>query len=269
MNGSPAFDMKNILLYFTGTGNSLAVARYLAAKLPDTEIFSAVEVLRNARFNVDCASFGIVFPVCCQDIPEMVKRLVGNLKLPADAYVYAVATHNGDVGFSHFTLDRILKKNGRRLHAGFAVLMPGNSITTGNSTNSDQETDRRVKAAEACVSEIALRILSRETPPYCGSASLRKHLKGMRNMFRHRILYRVPNRFWTTDQCNLCGLCARICPENNITVSDAVRWGKRCQMCLACIHWCPNRAIQNGKGTMNQKRYHHPDIRIEDLMHRE
>lgn len=259
--------MKNTLIYFTGTGNSLAVARLLAAKLPGTEIHSACRMLEDSHFDLDCGTCGFVFPVNCQDAPEIMRRLVSRVHLPADAYVYAVATHNGDVGFSHFTLDRIFRKNGQRLQAGFAVLMPGNSIAPFNSTNSDEETQRRVASAASEVAKIADCVANREQQPFSGSASLRKRFKGFRNMLRHRVFTSVPENFWVTDACNHCGLCAQMCPENNICVTaDTVKWGKHCQICLACIHWCPQHAIQNGTETITRKRYHHPDITLEDMI---
>ena len=93
--------MKNTVIYFSGTGNSLAVARLLAERLTEAEILPVYEMLRLSMYNLQSETCGIVFPVCCQDIPEIVRRLVSAIRLPASTYVYAVATHNGDVGYSH------------------------------------------------------------------------------------------------------------------------------------------------------------------------
>jgi Pyruvate/2-oxoacid:ferredoxin oxidoreductase delta subunit len=268
--GSNLSEMKNTIIYFTGTGNSLAVSKLLAAKLSQSEILSVNEMLWRSLFNLDTDTCGFVFPVHCQDAPEIVKRLIRLARIPTNAYVYAIATHNGDPGYSHFTLDRILGGKGQRLQAGFAILMPGNSIAPYNSTNSEEETNQRLSATASRVAEIAGSVAKREQIPYAGSASLRKRLKGFHNLLRHRVFSNVPRNFWVTDTCNLCGFCVRICPENNISINaDTVKWGKHCQICLACIHWCPQRAIQNGQGTINRKRYHHPDISINDMLCRE
>jgi Pyruvate/2-oxoacid:ferredoxin oxidoreductase delta subunit len=270
LRGHDYWYMKNTIIYFTGTGNSLAVARLLAIKLGQIDIFSVTEMLKRSDLRLDAETCGFVFPVYCQNAPEIVTRLVRRMQLPANVYIYAIATYNRDVGYSHFTLDRIFGKRGQRLQAGFAVLMPGNSITPSNLTNSENETQRRIKAASSHIAQISEDILKKASLPFEGSGSLRKHLKGFRNMFRHQVVFNVPKKFWITDACNRCGLCTRICPENNIRVdSDTLTWGKHCQMCLACIHWCSRHAIQNGKGTLNLKRYHHPDISIDDMFCRE
>ena len=259
--------MKTTIAYFTGTGNSLAVARQLAQKLSDTTIVSVGELLQCPCPAFDSSACGFVFPVYCQNVPEIVRRLARRIRIPADAYVFAVATHNGDVGFSHYSLDRILRKQGRRLWAGFAVLMPGNSVTPYDSTNGDDEIQRRLHQAGLSIEEIAELISNRASRPFYGSDSLRKHLKGMRNMFHHKIVFKVPERFSATEACNRCRICVRICPEENIRLkSDGPEWGNRCQMCLACLHWCPERAIQNGPDTARRRRYHHPDVTVGDMI---
>ena len=59
------------------------------------------------------------------------------------------------------------------------------------------------------------------------------------------------------DVCTRCGLCARECPANNITLDGGSlpRWHGKCTMCLSCIHRCPVRAIEYGKATRSKGRY--------------
>lgn len=259
--------MNTALIYFTGTGNSLAVAILLAPQLSGATIHSVKEMLDRSSFALDVEACGLIFPVYCQDAPEILIRMVRRLHLPTEAYIFAIATHNGDVGYSHFTIDRILRKKGVGLKAGFAVLMPGNCITPNDSTNSEAEAMERLRESTSVIRYIADSVARKETVPYAGSASLRKRLKGFRNMFRYKVLHKVPEKFWVTDSCDRCGICARICPEHNITVdSHPPVWGRRCQMCLACIHWCPTGAVQNGKNTICRKRYKHPDISLADML---
>ena len=47
-----------------------------------------------------------------------------------------------------------------------------------------------------------------------------------------------------TDACIRCGVCAKVCPANNITVTrNGVRFADRCEVCYACLHNCPQNAI--------------------------
>ncbi|ERL06211.1 4Fe-4S binding protein [Olsenella profusa] len=45
--------------------------------------------------------------------------------------------------------------------------------------------------------------------------------------------------YTVSDDCILCGTCARVCPANNIVVGDTVEFSDHCEVCYACLHNCP------------------------------
>ena len=59
------------------------------------------------------------------------------------------------------------------------------------------------------------------------------------------------------EKCNGCGLCATLCPLNNIEIVDGKpEWGKNCTHCMACINHCPKKAIEYGEKSKGKPRYH-------------
>ena len=67
--------------------------------------------------------------------------------------------------------------------------------------------------------------------------------------------------------CNGCGTCARLCPVDNIAmVDERPCWNQRCEQCMACLQWCPREAIQIKDKTQGERRYHHPEITVKDLI---
>ena len=57
--------------------------------------------------------------------------------------------------------------------------------------------------------------------------------------------------------CIGCGQCVKRCPMNNVILKDGKPvWGKACTHCMACICYCPVSAIEYGKKSVGQPRYH-------------
>ena len=63
------------------------------------------------------------------------------------------------------------------------------------------------------------------------------------------------------EKCIGCGKCEKLCPLNNITLQNARPvWGTNCTQCMACICYCPTRAIEYGKKSAGKPRYHFEEL---------
>ena len=123
--------MKTIIYYFTGTGNSLAAAKKIAAATGDCELVPIASLEKTGGDIVPQAErVGIVCPVYFSGIPLMVASFTGRLDPAAVKYLFAVVTNGGGGESAALRqLDTILReRKGRGLDAGFGVVMPGNYI---------------------------------------------------------------------------------------------------------------------------------------------
>ncbi|MCD8249650.1 MAG: EFR1 family ferrodoxin [Lachnospiraceae bacterium] len=80
----------------------------------------------------------------------------------------------------------------------------------------------------------------------------------------------VEGGFYTMDACTKCGVCEKLCKNGNIHLTEnGVVWGHDCQQCMACIMWCPNRAIRHPNVPERRRRYHNPNITLKEMLRSE
>ena len=70
--------MENIVFYFSGTGNSLKVAKTLAEKLGNCKIVSMARLEKNA-LDKEYDSIGFVYPTYCWGLPKIVRKFIENM----------------------------------------------------------------------------------------------------------------------------------------------------------------------------------------------
>lgn len=264
-----------MVFYFTGTGNSLWVADLLAKELGEP-LVSIAEALKK---NDDALTYGLrqderilfVYPVHSWGPAVPVLQFISRLTFTgyAGQAVYSVSTCGDECGYADRRIRKALAKRSIPLTACYSVQMPNNYILLpGFSVDSPEVEKEKLDKAPQRVFAI-LEALKSEVgaSPIHSDASL--YHTGSFPLLKSGVVYPLfinfaigKNAFYATDACISCGLCARICPTETITCSEAGKpqWADTCVQCLACIHRCPARAIEYGKETRKKGRYCHPQI---------
>jgi Pyruvate/2-oxoacid:ferredoxin oxidoreductase delta subunit/flavodoxin len=255
------------IFWFSGTGNSLAVARDIAGEL-DEATLEPIAKHRAARVAVEGA-VGIVCPVYFYGLPLIVRDFLDRLDVSRAAYAFIVLTAGGFPGRAGEEARARLRRAGRAPDAVYSITTPGNYIAMYDVRAGDalqglvaasREDARRVGRGvrdRASASDQAA-IASRAVNAVFAGTFGRVFAATCRTQDR---------KFEATDACTRCGVCARVCPVSNIELTDGrPRWLGHCEQCFACIHWCPAAAIQiRGKATAKRGRYHHPDVTLDDI----
>ena len=258
--------MKTIIYYFTGTGNTLAVARALAGELGDTKLIPLRRAMYYGALTPEADAVGIAFPVYFLDMPAIVRQFVFNILFGGNPYIFGLATCGEQPGGALFRLKELLEEKTYSLSAGYALVMPENYIAPFDLMGDAGHREEKYSSMKRRIPSIAAAIRERKVTVPEGSGSAILKVGGSLAAAFATKLYNTPRRLHATTACNRCGICAKICPMRNITVDEkGVAFGSDCTQCYACIHWCPQEAIEIGGRTRGKPRYHHPDVTIGDM----
>ena len=257
--------MKTTIYYWTGSGNSLWVARTLAQELGGAELES-IAAGRQRKRTIDSKVIGLVFPVHIWGVPRLILQFVKELKALQPDYVFAIAVNAGQVANTLVQLDKVLRKSGLTLSAGFEITMPSSYIPWGGPGPKEKQ-HQRFELAKGKISGIAAAIRAKDKGPVEKGPLWQRILFTLFYKMSFSQIPKMDRKFWIDEKCKPCSTCSKVCPAENITLQGGKpTWNQQCEQCFACLQWCPQEAIQYGKKTPRYERYHHPEVKLNDVL---
>ncbi len=272
------------IFYFSGTGNSLVIARDIAIQLNARQT-PIVPLIGKVQVETDADTIGIIFPVhnvVNGGVPLIVRRFVAALQTKPAAYIFAVCTCGAGSGETLANIEKIIKAAGRKLAAGFTVKMPFNCPPfTDSAEQAKRFQDWHQILTEICETVEAhcenkiisvnpiIKVVTYPLGVLMKSLILRNYRKLAQgpNLTFDEAVYQVDQSYFYDDKCDGCGICAKVCPVSNIEmVAKRPTWQHHCESCLGCLVWCPRQAIYGGLLSGKDERYHHPQVKLAEMM---
>ncbi len=270
--------MKKIIYYFSGTGNSMRAAERIAMFLGGCEIVN-MRADPDDYPAEDADLIGFCFPVYHWIMPEAAQAFVDRLKINPHAYIFAVSTPGLINGSSFENLAALLRKKGAALSYARILYSVANLVLVYPPFPAPKLT---VPKAERELTEIAREIAMGRRNSFPTAGALTKKLFPSVMPKFIETLHDQDRNFFVNEDCISCGLCAKVCPRHNITLTGGRPvFLHNCACCMACISWCPKHAVKyrlpeelSGTGPSwlhlfrmpdGRMPYHNPHITAADL----
>ena len=249
-----------MLIVFSGTGNSLRVARELQRHAGgETVILGGERLLNPGKETLEVTEEGEpviwVMPVYSWGIPPVMERFISKVRFKGAPQCphYVVLTCGDDIGYADNCWRKLVGRRGWTPRGSFSVAMPNTYVCMkGFDVDSTDIEAGKMAAMPGRVEEIASAIkrkFSDDDVVRGAGAWWKTYL--IRPFFN--AFCTSPHKFRASDRCTGCSTCALSCPMDNITMKDSrPAWGCDCAFCLRCYHICPHHAVEYGDTTLHK-----------------
>lgn len=256
------------IYYFSGTGNSLYVAKELKKRIPEVELIPIVSLLGKKVIATDAEMVGFVFPIYMTAVPTPVKNFIMKLDFKSTKYIFAVATRIGTTHRAFICLEKILKKKSKMLDSCFSLNMASNDPKFKYKVPTEKEIAELENVVQNRLDSISKVIINKEK-------KLEKDTSFTTRIPFLRLISLIvalteglKDNLYADSKCTGCGTCERVCLSQKIKmINKKPVWQEsvKCYHCSACLNYCPMGSAQIKSYTERNGRYSHPYATIEDI----
>ncbi len=251
------------IYYFSGTGNSANVARWVANVAKEKGIITTlINIADCNRLHIPLppadALVAFCSPVHGFNYPPVMQAFIRRFPKGKNP-VLLLNTRAGMLigkwitpgisGITFYLSALILLLKGYKINAMFPVDLPSNWISVHPGLN-----DRTVKFMHERNQE---RVSAFANKMLAGG----KDFRSLRELIQDLLIspisigyyfvgrFFIAKTYYVNSACNNCNLCIKQCPVKAIkTVDNRPFWTFHCESCMHCMSYCPHKAIETAHG---------------------
>ena len=252
--------MKTALFYYSVTGNTELVCKYMLSKMPQLELVDIAKSKPSQTGYFDV--IGIAAPVFYLNTPPIVSSFLNNFESTEGKPVFLLSTYGMMPGKVMRVFEKELNKKGCVIFNYLLLQMPESFppfIAKGwTAKNSPSQ------------NEIALLISYIESVKYSvkqmelGIKPNKKQIKtGFLNSLiptpsAKKNLMKFGDLVLNDQLCNSCGICKESCVYQAVLFDEKPSFNmQKCAACFACYNKCPQKALSTTKISASFQ-YHRP-----------
>ncbi len=245
-----------MILYFSGTGNSRYIAERIA-RANSEEMISINDKIKNNDTSAITVQGKLVFvvPTYAWRIPNVVRDWIRKTEFIGANQVWFVMNCGSEIGNAGKYNKNLCEEKSFTYMGTAQIVMPENYIAMFDAPEAE-EAKEIISKAEPFVDDVAKMIAEGKAFPVLRTKLSDKLKSGPIYKMFYAFCVKADD-FAADERCIGCGKCEKLCPMNNIKIEDGKPvWGKACTHCMACICYCPTKAVEYGKKSVGKPRYH-------------
>ena len=269
--------------YFSGSGNSLFIAKELQKRVPDCNLISITSLINEEKIVSKAEVVGFVFPVHCTTFPVPVKNFISKLNLSSSKYLFAISTQGGaPPRLVEFHLKKVFNEKNKKLDAFFSVKMPWSSpvglmpVYIPGLIEYPKSQKKIAKLESAALKKLDLISDIVQKQKHNSNDDFPRSINLFLKRFMCKLMLSATDEleknkidFYANSDCTGCGICEDVCLSSKIKmIDDKPEWqeGIQCYFCYACFNFCPVQSIMIKKiYSKKGGRYFHPKITAKEI----
>jgi ferredoxin len=250
--------------YFSGTGNTLLVVEEMKKTFENNGVdvkLYPIEKSDSNKINLN-NTLGLAFPVAGLSTYPFIWKFIESIPETSDTQIFMVDTLAGYSGGIIGPLHKRLVKKGYTLIGAREIIMPPNIFYIQKGKSCKKKVHKGLKKAEKYAEELLkgkarwgrVPLLSDILYDFGMTLMSLWELKSQQKWFGFKA---------KRPKCNQCGICAEICPLNNIEMREYPFYKCKCQFCMRCVSFCPQKAIPC---KINYKGKTHTSVKLKEFI---
>ena len=245
-----------MIFWFSGTGNSKYAAQRMAEALNEPLLCMNDRIKAHDTAAVETGErLVIVTPTYAWRIPRVVCDWLLKTELHGAKRSWFVMTCGSEIGNADKYNRELCAEKAISCMGTAQIIMPENYIAMFSAPQAD-EARQIVAQAEPSIDRAIAAIQANQPFAPTRNNLYDRFMSGPVNLIFYKFFVNA-DAFTVSEACIGCGQCVKRCPMNNVAIKDGKPvWGRNCTHCMACICYCQVSAIEYGKKSVGQPRYH-------------